>query len=333
MKSTHNSNKLLKIAVGVVCFLILVIGVLLILNLLDANRSTNQQPEESNGSSAIYINGSPYELKSDIETIMFMGTDKYDNDEIMNNSFINDMQNDFNFLLVVDNDSKKITPILINRDTMTDIQTYSVSGKKSGMVYAQLALAHTYGSGSSDSCINVTEAVSNLFYDVDIDHYAAISLDAIPILNDAVGGVQLTLLDDLSSIDPSMAEGAEMKLKGKQAEYYIRSRYGLNDSTNENRMERQKQYISEWIKSAKQSLKNDSSFAEDTIFKINEYLTTDMFASSLSKLSEKISEYEQGSIIELTGTTSVVDNHVQFKPDESAIKEIVIDNFYALSDN
>ena len=156
---------------------------------------------------------------------------------------------------------------------------------------------------------------------------------AIPILNDAVGGVQLTLLDDLSSIDPSMAEGAEMKLKGKQAEYYIRSRYGLNDSTNENRMERQKQYISEWIKAAKQSLKNDSSFAEDTIFKINEYLTTDMSASSLSKLSEKISEYEQGSIIELTGTTSVVDNHVQFKPDESAIKEIVIDNFYALSDN
>lgn len=333
MKSTHISNKLLKIAVGVVCFLILVIGVLLILNLLDANLSTNQQPEESNGSSAIYINGSPYKLKSDIETIMFMGTDKYDNDEIMNNSFRNDMQNDFNFLLVVDNDSKKIIPILINRDTMTDIQTYSVSGKKSGMAYAQLALAHTYGSGSSDSCINVTEAVSNLFFDVDIDHYAAVSLDAIPILNDAVGGVQLTLLDDLTSIDPSMAEGTEMKLKGKQAEYYIRSRYGLNDSTNENRMERQKQYISEWIKSAKQSLKNDSSFAEDTIFKINEYLTTDMFASSLSKLSEKISEYEQGSIIELTGTTSVVDNHVQFKPDESAIKEIVIDNFYALSDN
>ena len=328
MKSTHISNRLLKIAVGVVCFLILVIGVLLILNLLDANRSTNQQPEESNGSSAIYINGSLYELKSDIETIMFMGTDKYDNDENMNNSFRNDMQNDFNFLLVVDNDSKKITPILINRDTMTDIQTYSVSGKKSGMAYAQLALAHTYGSGSSDSCINVTQAVSNLFYDVDIDHYAAISLDAIPILNDAVGGVQLTLLDDLTSIDPSMAEGTEMKLKGKQAEYYIRSRYGLNDNTNENRMERQKQYISEWIKAAKLCLKSDSSFAENTVIKVNEYLTTDMSVSSLSKLSEKISEYEQEPIVELDGTTFVVDNHIQFKPDDSAIKKIVIDNFY-----
>lgn len=329
MKSYHNTNRFLKIAVGIVCFLIFVIGILLILNLLDANRGAGQQPDKSNDDSAIYIDGSPYELKSDIETIMFMGTDKYENDEILNNSFRNDMQNDFNFLLVIDNESKKITPILINRDTMTDIQTYSVSGKKSGMIYAQLALAHTYGTGSSDSCINATEAVSNLFYDVNIDHYAAISLDAIPILNDAVGGVTLTLQDDLSSVDSSMVKGAEITLEGKQAEYYIRSRYGLDDSTNENRMERQKQYISEWTKSAKQCLKDDSSFAENTIIKVIDYLTTDMSVSSLSKLSEKISEYEQEAIVELKGTTSVVDNHIQFEPDDVAIKEIVLDNFYA----
>ena len=333
MKTIHISNRFLKIAVTIIAFLIFVVGVLLVLNFLDVNRSTNQQPTEPNNSSVIYIDGSPYKLKSGIETIMFIGTDKYENEEAENNSFRNDMQNDFNFLMIVDNDSQKMTPILINRDTMTDIQTYSVSGKKSGMAYEQLALAHTYGSGSSDSCINVTEAVSNLFYDVNIDHYVAISLDAISILNDAVGGVQLALLDDLTSIDPSMIEGTEIKLKGKQAEYYIRSRYGLDDSTNENRMERQKQYITEWIKAAKLSMKNDSSIVEDTIIKINEYLTTDMSVSSLSKLSEKISEYEQEQILVLDGTTSVVDDHVQFKPDDSAIKEIVIENFYVLSDN
>lgn len=333
MKTIHISNRFLKIAVTIIAFLIFVVGVLLVLNFLDVNRSTNQQPTEPNNSSVIYIDGSPYKLKSGIETIMFIGTDKYENEEAENNSFRNDMQNDFNFLMIVDNDSQKMTPILINRDTMTDIQTYSVSGKKSGMAYEQLALAHTYGSGSSDSCINVTEAVSNLFYDVNIDHYVAISLDAISILNDAVGGVQLTLLDDLTSIDPLMIEGEEIKLKGKQAEYYIRSRYGLDDSTNENRMERQKQYITEWIKAAKLSMKNDSSIVEDTIIKINEYLTTDMSVSSLSKLSEKISEYEQEQILVLDGTTSVVDDHVQFKPDDSAIKEIVIENFYVLSDN
>lgn len=331
MKSNYKSNRFLKVAVGVVAFLILVVGLLLALNLLDLNRQSDNQDNQSqasNNGTAIYIDGSPYKAKSDIETIMFIGTDKYESDEIKNNSFRNDMQNDFNFLLVIDNDAQKITPILINRDTMTDIQTYSVSGKKAGMQYAQLALAHTYGSGKSDSCINVIDAVSNLLYDVSIEHYAAISLDAIPILNDAVGGVKLTVQDDLSAIDSALVKGAEVTLSGEQAETYIRSRYGLDDSTNENRMQRQKQYISEWLNLAKQSLEQDSSFAENTILKVNDYLTTDMSVSSLSLLAEKISTYDQAQIAELTGVSKQVDGYMQFTADEKAIKEIVIDNFF-----
>lgn len=331
MKSQNKSNRFLKIAVGVVAFLILAVGLLLALNLLDLNRQSNNQGNQSQASSngsAIYIDGSPYKTKTGIETIMFIGTDKYESDEIKNNSFRNDMQNDFNFLLVIDNDAQKITPILLNRDTMTDIQTYSVSGKKSGMQYAQLALAHTYGSGKSDSCINVIDAVSNLLYDVSIEHYAAISLDAIPILNDAVGGVKLTVQDDLSAIDSALVKGAEVTLSGEQAESYVRSRYGLDDSTNENRMERQKQYISEWITLAKQSLEQDSSFAENTVLKLNDYLTTDMSVSSLSQLAEKISTYEQAPIAELKGESKQVDGYMQFTADEEAIKEVVLSNFF-----
>lgn len=62
---------------------------------------------------------------------------------------------------------------------------------------------------------------------------------------------------------------------------------------------------------------------------VNDYLTMDMSVSLLSKLSEKISEYEQETIVELSGTTSVVDNHIQFEPYDVVIKEIVLDNFYA----
>lgn len=328
MKSNQNSNRFLKIAVGVVAFLILAVGLLLALNLMDMSRENGNPSEYSSTSSAIYINGSPYKTKSGIETIMFIGTDKYESDEIKDNSFRNDMQNDFNFLLVIDNNSQKISPILINRDTMTDIQTYSVSGKKSGMQYTQLALAHTYGSGKSDSCINVIEAVSNLMYDINIEHYAAISLDAISILNDAVGGVTLTVTDDLSMIDSELVKGAEITLNGEQAESYIRSRYGLDDSTNENRMERQKQYISEWITLAKQCLEQDSSFAENTIVKVNDYLTTDMSVSTLSQFAEKMSAYEQEPIAELTGVSELIDGHIQFEADEEAVKEIVINNFF-----
>ena len=53
-----------------------------------------------------------------------------------------------------------------------------------------------------------------------------------------------------------------------------------------------------------------------------------MSTSLFSKISKKLSQYEQEPIVEIDGTTSVVDNHIQFKPDDSAIKKIVIDNFY-----
>lgn len=328
MKSIHISNRLLKIALSSVAFLILIVSALIVINYVDFSNRKGTQPEATDDSVAIYIDGTPYVPKSDIETIMFMGTDKYDSEKFEDSAFRNNMQNDFNLLLILDNDSKKIIPVLINRDTMTDIQTYSISGNKSGVVYRQLALAHTYGTGSSDSCINVTNAVSNLLYDINIDHYFAVSLDAISVLNDAVGGVTLTLLDDFTSVDASMLKGEEIRLKGSQAEYYIRSRYGLEDSTNINRMQRQKQYITEWVKQAKQCAEKNPSFAQDTIIKISDFMTTDMSVSALSKLSEKLSEYEQEAIIELNGESSVVDGYVQFKPDDLEIKKLVIENFY-----
>lgn len=328
MKFKNTSNRFFYIAISIIVFLILVVGVLLVLNILDENQSKNVTPQPSYDSSLMYIDGSPYKLKSNMETILFIGTDKFEDEDISDNSFRNDQQNDFNLLIVIDNNSQKYTPILINRDTMTDIQTYSVSGQKLGAEYKQLALAHTYGTGSSDSCINVSEAISNLMYNVNIDHYASVTLDAISVLNDAVGGVTLTVLDDMSEIDEEMYEGVELTLDGEQAEIYIRSRYGLDDSTNENRMERQKQYMTEWVKQAKQGVNSDSSFSSNVIIKISDYLTTDMSVSYMSKISEKLSEYSQNEILELSGTTSVVNNHTQFKADDTELKNIVKNIFY-----
>ena len=55
MKSFRISNKFLKIALGIVLFLILVVAVMLLLNLLDANRNTNDVRVTPVNSSEIYI--------------------------------------------------------------------------------------------------------------------------------------------------------------------------------------------------------------------------------------------------------------------------------------
>ena len=57
-----------------------------------------------------------------------------------------------------------------------------------------------------------------------IDHYVALSMDAVPVINDAVGGVAVRCMDDLTAYDPSLTEGAEITLMGDQALYYVRAR-------------------------------------------------------------------------------------------------------------
>ena len=76
-------------------------------------------------------------------------------------------------------------------------------------------------------------------------------LSAIPQLNDAVGGVTLTCLEDMTDVDETWTEGAEITLHGKRAETYVRHRKTtISDETQDNnapRMERQKQYINKLI--------------------------------------------------------------------------------------
>lgn len=143
-----------------------------------------------------------------------MGLDKYAETEESN--YLNNEQSDFLMLLVMNKETGACTPIQLNRDTMTKIQILGVRGDVAGTFTGQLALAHTYGSGERDSCLNTAEAVSNLLYGVDIDHYISITMDGVAILNDLVGGVEVEVMDDFSSIDSTLVQGETVTLMGNQ---------------------------------------------------------------------------------------------------------------------
>mgnify|MGYP000585160404 FL=1 len=70
-------------------------------------------------------------------------------------------------------------------------------------------------------------------------------MDAVPILNDLLGGVEVTVLDDFSGIDDTLIKGETVTLHGDHALTYVRERYGLEDSSNSTRMVRQRQYMTE----------------------------------------------------------------------------------------
>ena len=195
MKLRVNMRVLKGMAIGLSVLILLMTAALLLRN-LDEHQGQDTAPDvssnaEGSSSSALeeagdtreltYYNGGWYARRNDLETVLLMGLDKYAETEESN--YLNNEQSDFLMLLVINKETGACTPIQLNRDTMTKIQILGVRGDVAGTFTGQLALAHTYGSGERDSCLNTAEAVSNLLYGVDIDHYISITMDGVAILN------------------------------------------------------------------------------------------------------------------------------------------------------
>jgi anionic cell wall polymer biosynthesis LytR-Cps2A-Psr (LCP) family protein len=173
---------------------------------------------------------------------------------------------------------------------------------------------------------------SSLLMGVKINHYISITMDAVPLLNDLVGGVEVTVLDDFSSFDKTMVEGANIVLSGEQALKYIRSRAGLDDSTNASRMSRQKQYMDCFYKQFQEKIKEDDKFIADASLKVSDYIVSDRSVTQLQEIAKKINNYEFLGIKTLEGETRMGEKYIEFYPNEDFVKKTVVDLFYKIKE-
>lgn len=273
-----------------------------------------------------YYNGTAYAKREDLETVLLLGVDKFEGETP--EGYINNQQADFLLLLVMDKQHETCTPIQLNRDTMTEIQILGVTGEPAGTFTGQLALAHTYGSGEEDSCENTVLAVENLLYGMEIDHYVSLTMDGVALLNDLVGGVTVEVLDDFSGIDDSLVQGETVTLQGQQALTYVRSRGGMEDSSNLHRMERQRQYLSALQQQLKQASQQDSGFTLDALLQLNEYMVSDCTVNQLSDLGDSLAAYQVGDILTTPGEAREGEEFMEFTVDEDALQQLVMDVFY-----
>ncbi len=278
--------------------------------------------------SIIELNGKKYAPKKNVETLLLLGLDKFDGGAATDDdAFINNKQADFLLLMVFDNDAGTCSAVQINRDTMANIGVLGVAGNRIETVTKQIALAHTYGNGKEVSCRNTADAVSDLLHGVDIDSFISLAMDAVPIYNDLLGGIEVTVLDDFGGIDAELVKGERVVLKGEQALTYVRARQGMEDASNLARMERQKQYLNALMqKSAERS--KDEDFIIESSLKMADYIVSDRTVNQLQALADKLSSYEVAPIISIAGETEIVDGLNQFRPDEEAVMQLVLDLFY-----
>lgn len=288
----------------------------------------NQQTDESNSvasSKTITRNGKKYFPRQDITVFMLMGIDQFGPVQA-SNSYNNKGEADVIMLAVFDESDKTYDVVLLNRDTMTDIPVIGLGGKKAGSIFAQLALAHTYGSGLEDSCENTVEAVSNLVNGLNIDYYMSMNMDAISILNDAVGGVKVNVTDDFSSTDPTIPMG-EVVLSGEQAVVYLQSRYNVGDQKNTSRMERHKEYMENFFNALKE--KSNDIFIADTYEAVSDYIVTDCSLNTVSNLFNRYSDYTFNGTISPEGESKTGDTYMEFYLDEDELDKLILDLFYS----
>lgn len=316
-----------KRAIAITLTLAVVAAVLLALLGVWENRHSLFPDDTPDGWGAdLEHNGKQYVLNPDIETILVMGLDKV-SDDITHDSYNNNQQADFLILFILDNAKKTCTALHVNRDTITEINVLGVAGEKVGTVNKQLALSHTYGNGKIVSCRNTADAVSNLLHNARIDHYLSVTLDSVAVFNDFVGGVELEILDDFSGVDASMIQGQTMTLTGEQALKYVRSRKGMDDSTNNRRMERQRQYLEALRVKAETAHESDPRFAAEAAAKMSEYLISNCSVTLLQSLYEKVNDYEYTGMQVIEGEHRLGE-FVEFYPNEVALKEQSIALFY-----
>lgn len=278
------------------------------------------------GREITYYNGTAYARREGLETVLLLGVDKFEGETP--EGYLNNQQADFLLLLVMDKQHETCTPIQLNRDTMTQIQILGVTGEPAGTFTGQLALAHTYGSGEEDSCENTVLAVENLLYGVGIDHYVSLTMDGVALLNDLVGGVTVEVLDDFSGIDESLVQGETVTLQGQRALTYVRSRGGLEDSSNLRRMERQRQYLAALQQQLKAAVQQEDGFTLDALLQLNEYMVSDCTVEQLSALADNMAHYQVSDILTTPGEAQVGEEYMEFTVDEYALQQMVMDVFY-----
>ena len=230
---------------------------------------------------------------------------------------------DFLVVLVFDHADKTITPVQICRDTMCDVPWISVNGITDGTEYQQIAYAHTYGSGKEDSCVNTRSAVSNLLCGVPIDNYFAFTMDAVPVLNDLVGGVTVKLTDDIPALGPQYVRGAEVTLKGKEALRFVRYRDTELLDSNLTRMAHHRLYLEAFTKASRTALEENEDLVTQAFKTLEPFLCTDLSLENISDIVRYIDEYELLPAVTPDGKYVMGLEYAEFLVEEDSLWECV----------
>ena len=279
----------------------------------------------------VNYHGKTYRRNQYVKAILCMGVDRSDT-MTESKGWGEAGQSDGIFLIAQDTAHHDLKILMIPRDTMTEIPITSDGKTVSDTRITQLTMAYAYGDGREQSCENTVQSVEKLLSGFSIDQYLAVDTSVVAKLNDAVGGVTVTIpTDGMEQRDPAFVKGSQVTLHGDQAEAFVRYRDVKRDFSALYRMDQQQEYITQYFKAVKTASRTDSQIVTHLFDLIQDYMVTDMSKDQYLKVAMDgldAGSLENDDFYTVPGTGETTETFDVYKADRQAIIPIVLNLFY-----
>lgn len=213
-------------------------------------------------------------VREGLQTLLIASLKEFSPDKT--SGYRNEQQADLLMLLMVDEKTGSISSLQLNPDALV---TFSPQGASSALELP-LGQVFSYGSGGSDSCLNLSRSASRLLGGVNIDHYMLFTLEAVGIVNRLIGGVEVEVTEAL----PGLEAGTSVRLTSDTINTFFDHR-DEQDSTNEAHMARQQQYMMKAFTPFTEHMQQEDFLSKLTI-QLGDRMSTDLTLSQMAQMME-----------------------------------------------
>lgn len=324
-------QKYKKIIIGVIIIVtILLLGIILSMKYMSKIGKEQIMSEQTDPEQDIEYQGEKYQYRDDIINILCIGVDK---EEIMSERDDDGGslgQADALVLVSLDLTENKIRMIAIPRDTMVTLKEYDADNNLVGFWDGQITLQYAYGDGEEESSQLIAERVSEVLQGIPINGYVSVNLSCIPVVNDAVGGVELTMDEDYTLYNPAFEKGKTVHLMGEEAKNFVQGRDIREAGSAYARIGRQKQYVQAFLENFKAKVKHNPILPLYLAAELKDNMNTDISVEEIFYLSTEVTDcsFAEDELYILPGEIREGSTYEEYYLTENAVTELLINLFY-----
>ncbi len=278
-----------------------------------------------------------YEYREDTLNFLLLGIDR--RGELSSETRLADWkagQADAIFLLSLCKEDKTLSVIGIPRNSMVNVEVFNNKSECIDTIYDEICLQYAYAGGGELGLAKMTESVSELFEGLPIHGTCAVSYDAVSEVIDRLGGIEVTVPDDMTAYNRAYVQGSTQTLTGKNVVNYLRYRDMHTLGSPTVRLTRQKAFMKTAATRVLQEIKTNPAFVKETYEAVKPYMNTDISIDEAVYIAAHALDctFSDGSFYQLSGKDKEKyindkgDYYNEYYLDEEALKSLMMKVFY-----